>query len=100
MSQTATKRYRATFILDTRNHADSVDDLISSIKELIASVGAQDIDAKSLGAKEFVRVTDRSFPSAQYVQFDFSGAPEVPAQVHERFRLDKSVNRILIQDRD
>lgn len=100
MSQTATKRYRATFILDTRNHTDSVETLIDSIKELIASVGAQDVEAKNLGAKEFIRVTDRNFPSGQFVQYVFSGAPEVPAQVHERFRLDKSVNRILIQDCD
>lgn len=101
MSQTATnKRYRATFILDTRNHADSVDALIDGIKENITGLGASVETVENLGTKEFVRVTDRNFPSGVFVRIDFESAPSVPGQFQERFRLDKTVNRILIQERD
>ncbi|MEO0793929.1 MAG: 30S ribosomal protein S6 [Verrucomicrobiota bacterium] len=99
MSQTATtKRYRANFILDTRNYTESVDTLIESIKENITAVGANVTEVKNLGTKEFIRVTDRNFPSGQYVQFIFESDPSVPNLFQERFRLDKTVNRIMTQE--
>ncbi|MGE9295494.1 MAG: 30S ribosomal protein S6, partial [Puniceicoccales bacterium] len=98
MSQTATtKRYRATFILDTRNYTEAIETLIDSIKEQIASTGANVTDVDNLGTKEFIRVTDRKFPAGIYVQYTLEAESSVPAQIHERFRLDRTVNRIVVQ---
>ncbi len=101
MSQTATnKRYRATFILDTRNYTESVETLVDSIKENISGLGASVTKVENLGAKEFARVTDRHMPTGVYVQYELEAAPEVPNQFQERFRLDKQVNRIIVQSLD
>lgn len=99
MSQTATsKRYRATFILDTRNYTEAVENLVESIKENINGLGANVTKVENLGSKEFVRVTDRNMPTGVFVQYDFEAAPSVPNQFQERFRLDKTVNRVIVQD--
>lgn len=101
MSQTATnKRYRATFILDTRNYTESVETLIDSIKENINGLGANVTKVEDLGTKEFIRVTDRHMPSGLYVQYEFEAPTNVPNQFQERFRLDKTVNRVVVQDLD
>lgn len=98
MSQTATiKRYRANFILDTRNYSESIENLINSIKENIESLGAKVTKVENLGTKEFIRVTDRRMPSGVYAQFTMDASPEVPNQLQEKFRLDKTVDRILVQ---
>lgn len=99
MSQTETKRkYRATFILDTRNFQEPVENLIANIKaNLTDNVGCGITATKELGQREFARVTDRHFPSAQYVQFEVEAGAKAPAAMQERFRLDRTVNRIVIQ---
>lgn len=91
------KNYLATFILDTRKHQDSMESLFDHIKAGIATIGGEVQDLKDLGNKDFVRVTDRKLPSGNYLQVSFKAAPEGPAALQERFRLDKAVNRILIQ---
>lgn len=91
------KNYLATFILDTRKHQDSMESLFEHIKAGIATIGGEVQDLKDLGTKEFVRVTDRKFPSGHYLQVSFKSEPEGPAALQERFRLDRSVNRILIE---
>jgi small subunit ribosomal protein S6 len=91
------KNYLANFILDTRKHQDSMESLFEHIKAGITIAGGEVQDLKDLGTKEFVRVTDRKFPSGSYLQVTFKAAPGGPAAVQERFRLDKVVNRVLIQ---
>jgi len=99
MSQTATtKRYRATFILDTRNYTEAVDVLLDSIKEQITTLGASVSDVDNLGTKEFIRVTDRSFPAGIYVRYTFEADPSIPNLFSEKFRLDKTVNRVMVQE--
>ncbi|WP_309386373.1 30S ribosomal protein S6 [Cerasicoccus frondis] len=98
MSQTATtKRYRANFILDTRNYTESVETLIESIKENITALGANVTSVKNNGSQDFIRVTDRRMPSGVYLVIELEAGPEAPAALQERFRLDKTVNRILVQ---
>lgn len=101
MSQTAIQRpYRATFILDLRNYQEPVETLIEKIKETVTAVEGTVEEVKNLGQKDFVRVTDRKRPHGIYVQVDFSGPGSAPVALKEKFRLDKTVDRILIQTRD
>lgn len=101
MSETAVQNnYRATFILDTRNYTEPVETLIDKIKSGIESGGASVTDVENLGQKEFIRVTDRKYPSGIYVRFDFSGPGSAAEALKEKFRLDKTVDRILVQSRD
>ena len=98
---TATKkRYRATYILDTRNYTDPVETLISKITENLAQIDITISQVDNLGQKEFARAADRNFPACIYVEFLFEATPEAVTQIQERFRLDRQVNRIFVQTVD
>ena len=98
MSTTKTLRnYRATFLLDMRNYQNPVETLIERLTNVIQTVGGTVIKVKNLGQKDFARVTDRKFPSGIYVDVDFSGPSEAPAAIKEKLKLDKAVNRILVE---
>jgi len=96
-SSSSLRSYRATFILDTRNLQESVDGLIKKIKEAIITLQGQISDDCNIGVKNFARVTDRQFPAGHYIQFEFNGASTLPATLKERFRLDRSVDRIFVE---
>lgn len=96
MTATASN-YKATFILDTRGHEENIDDLIDGLKAELAATGAEVSNVENLGKKEFARVPDHKYDAGVFVQFDFSGAPETPAAVLEKLRLNKLVSHKMIQ---
>ena len=100
MSDTATKRqYLATVILDTRNYTEEVETLIEKIKDGFTSLGFEVGKVDNLGQKDFIRTPDRHFQAGIYVQYELSGPGSASTQIQEKFRLDKQVNRILLQSK-
>lgn len=100
MSQSISARpYRAIFILDTRDLQESVDALMQKVKDAITALQGKVVASENLGMREFTRATDRKFPAGHYLQVDFDGVPALPVSIKERFRLDRSVNRIFIENR-
>lgn len=99
MTETQQRNYRATFILNTREYDQSIETLVGSIKEALQGAGATVGEVLNLGRQEFIRVTDKRHTGDVYIKVDFSGAADVPAKVSERFRLEKTVKRILVESR-
>lgn len=94
----ATKRnYRATFILDNRGQADSIDQIVDGVKKVIAEVKGEVTGVESIGKKDFARVTDKKLTGASYVHVNFSGPADAPAHLREKLRLNNSVYRTFIQ---
>ena len=89
--------YKATFILDTRDYQEPVENLVEKLKGIMESIGGNVKEVEHLGQKEFVRVTDRKFTAGIYVQYDVSGPATLPAELNNKIRLDKTVNRVLIE---
>ncbi len=89
-------KYKATFILDTRGYSEPVETLVEKLKGIIESVGGKVDSVENLGQKAFARTTDRAFPAGIYVEIAFEGESTLPAQIKEKLRLDKTVNRVLI----
>ena len=93
-----TKRnYRATFILDNRGKEDSVEQIITGVKNEITAVHGEITAVENLGRKDFVRVTDPKLTSATYVQVNFSAPAEGPGQLKERLRLNHAVYRTFVE---
>ncbi|MEM8549798.1 MAG: 30S ribosomal protein S6 [Verrucomicrobiota bacterium] len=100
MSETATQRqYTATFILDTRNTTDDLDTVIARIGDALKSLGFAVDKVDNQGQKDFIRTTDRHFVAGIYVAYQLTGPGEASTQVQEKFRLDKQVDRVLVQSR-
>lgn len=94
----ATNRtYRATFILDNRGQADTIDQIVDGVKKVIAEVKGQVTGVETIGKKDFARVTDKKLTGANYVHVDFSGPADSPAQLREKLRLNGSVYRTFIR---
>jgi small subunit ribosomal protein S6 len=94
---TIRRAYRASLILDLRGSVDAPETVIDRLKEVIKSIDCTVTEVENLGQKEFSRVVDRKFPSGLYVQFHFEGPVTAPTAFREKLRLDRTVNRMLIQ---
>ena len=92
-----TNHYRATIILDMRGHEESVEKITEKLKATLAAVDATVTADKSLGQKDFIRVTDRKNPNGIYLQIHFDGPSAAPLAFREKLRLDRSIKRIFIQ---
>lgn len=97
---TATRKYKATFILDTRNYEQPVETLEERLKEVISSQGGTVSEVKSLGQIDFARVTDRHHTGDIYLEFFFEGPAASPAGITEGVRLDTNVKRVLVESAD
>jgi small subunit ribosomal protein S6 len=96
---TSKRQYRATFILDNRGKEDSTDSMIEGLKKEIAAIQGDVTAVDLVGKKDFVRVTDRKFTGAIYVQVTFSAPPDGPAHLKERLRLNHNVYRTFVESR-
>ncbi len=90
------RKYRATFILDNRGKEDSIEQLIDGVKTEISAVEGEVTAVENLGKRDFIRVTDRKFTGATYVQVDFNAPAQGPAHLKERLRLNQSVYRTFV----
>ena len=97
MTETQQRKYRATFILNTRDYDQPIETLIGSIKANMQGVEATLGEVRDLGRKDFVRITDKKHVGDVYIQIEFSGTGDIAAKVRERFRLEKTVTRLLVE---
>ncbi len=100
MTATQTNRkYRASFILDTRETEIPVESLIEKLTEALSAVGGVAERVENLGRQDFVRITDKDHPGDFYLQIYFDGPPDSVAKLQENLRLDKTVKRIFVEGR-
>jgi small subunit ribosomal protein S6 len=97
MSATKNNNYKATFILDLRGTEDDSAKVLADLNEILASLGGEVADGEDLGLRDFARAADRRYTQGHYLEVNFSGPSSVPAQLQEKLRLDKRVNRIFVQ---
>lgn len=91
------KRYKATFILDTRNYDQPVTTLVDKLKTVIESANGVVKNVENLGQKDFARVTSKQLPTGVHVKFTFEGLPTAPAAIKEKVRLDRNINRVMVE---
>lgn len=96
MSETS-KNYRASFVLDMRGKTESVEEIIDQLKKELEAVNAEVTEVENIGAKDFARTPDRDFKSGIFVNIDFKSPASAPQALHERLRLNKTVDRVLVQ---
>lgn len=96
MSQT-NRNYKASIILDNRGKEDSVEQIIDGVKKEISAVQGEVTAVENFGRRDFARVTDDKFPGGVYIQVNFSAPAAAPSQLHERFRLNQTVYRAVVE---
>lgn len=101
MSDTATtlRPYRATFILDTREIQEELDQVYTNLDEVLGSLGCTIKSTDKPGQVPFARVTNRHLPSGVYYYVNLEGPTSFAAEVQEKFRLDRRVYRIFVESK-
>ena len=94
---TRRRHYTVSFILDLRGSAEAPDAAIDRLKEILKSIDCKVSEVENLGQREFSRAVDRKFLSGLYVQIKFEGPVTAPVAFAEKLRLDRTVDRILVQ---
>ena len=92
------RSYQATFILDTREWRESMDQLIDGLKKTIEEVKGTVTKVHSLGMQTFVHAPRKDFTQGHYVCLQFETEDiATPRLLQNRVRLNPNVNRVLIE---
>ncbi len=93
------KNYQATFILDTREWRESIDQLVDGLKKTIEESNGTVTKVHNLGMQNFVRAPRRDFTQGNYIciQFETENV-STPILLRDRVRLNPNVNRIMIEN--
>ncbi len=95
---TLTKRsYNTTIIIDTRDQEKPAQELIEDVKTTLETMDVEIEETVDLGRRDFARVTDANFPSGHYFLLMIKAPTFFADRVVEKFRLDKTVYRIMVQ---
>ncbi|MGB0408631.1 MAG: 30S ribosomal protein S6 [Opitutales bacterium] len=97
MSAITTNNYKATFILDLRESEDDAAKVLADIKDILGGASAEAIEGEDLGVRGFARAADQRFTQGHYLEVYFNGPGSVPAELKEKLKLDKRVNRIFVE---
>jgi ribosomal protein S6 len=97
MSDKKNRNYMATFILDSRGVESSIEELIESYGSLIKETAGNLESTDPIGNLEFARKTQNGLPNGIFVQYRFSGTPKVPEEIQNKVRLDRKVNRVMVE---
>jgi len=97
MSETKPKNYKATFILDLRDSEDDSQKVLADINGIVESIGGSATEGEDLGVREFARAADKHFTQGHYLEVRMAGPSTLPADLKEKLRLDKRVNRIFVE---
>gem|GEM_PF-6116493 len=74
-----------------------MEEVIEQLKKDLEAVSAKVSEVENIGSKDFVRTPDREFKAGIFVHIDFNSPAEAPQALHERLRLNKSVDRVIVQ---
>ena len=91
------RKYKATFIIDTRGREETLDVLLEKVKLDITAVQGEVVSVENLGQRDLVRSTDPKFVNAPYVQMEFLAPVDAPKHLHERLRLNQVVYRAMFE---
>ena len=97
MSEPSNNNYKATFILDLRESEDDSQKVLADINGIVESLGGQATESEDLGMRDFARAADKRYTQCHYLEVRFAAPGSVPAELKEKLRLDKRVNRIFIE---
>ena len=90
-------KYLVTAILDLRGREESAEQMAEVLKGEIEALNGEVGEIKQLGQQDFSRTPDRRFSSGHYVQIEFTAPALKPASLQERVRLNKAIDRVLVQ---
>ena len=91
-----TRNYSATIVIDPSGSEGSSNEMIPKLSEVIVQSDGEVIKVEEL-KYEFAYPTQKNLTRGSYLQFEITGNPQTPAKIKEKLKLEKKVDRILIE---
>ncbi|HAF58198.1 MAG TPA: 30S ribosomal protein S6 [Opitutae bacterium] len=92
-----TRNYSATIVIDPSGSEGSSNEMIPKLTEAIAQSDGEVNKVVELGQHDFAYPIKKNFTKGTYLQFEITGSPDTPGKIKEKLRLEKKVDRILIE---
>lgn len=92
-----TRKYSATIVIDPSGSEGSSSEMIPKITEIIAQSDGEVSKVTELGQHDFSYPIKKTLTRGTYLQFDISGSSQTPHKIKEKLRLEKKVDRVLIE---
>tara|TARA_A100001015_G_scaffold3817_1_gene5046 strand:- start:1754 stop:2041 length:288 start_codon:yes stop_codon:yes gene_type:complete len=89
--------YLATIVFDPKGSDGSTDEMIPKLSEIIVSVDGDVKKVENQGSHDFAYPQKRKLSAGVYLQFEISGDPEMPTRLKDKLRLEKKVDRVLVE---
>ncbi len=84
------RKYQGLIVLNTKSLEGTVDELVSSVAKDIEAEGAKLDEVNQLGRKQFA-YSPRHVEAGHYVNYIFTGEPDVVSKIQGRLRLNDHV---------
>ncbi|HAY75882.1 MAG TPA: hypothetical protein DCY32_09420 [Opitutae bacterium] len=91
------KNYLATIVCDPRGADGSSDEMIPKLSEIIRDSDGEVTKVENLGTHDFAYPQQKQMHSGVYLQFQISAGPSMPDRLKEKLKLEKKIDRILIE---
>ncbi|MGJ8655534.1 MAG: 30S ribosomal protein S6 [Akkermansiaceae bacterium] len=84
------RKYEGLVVLDTKGKDTSIDELISTVGQLIEAEGAKLDEVKNLGRKTFA-YNARQIEGGHYVSYMFDASPETIVKIKASLDLNEDI---------
>ena len=71
--------------------------MIPKLSEIIRQVDGEVTKVDNQGSRDFIYPQSKDVTSGTYLQFEIESDPEMPIRLKEKLKLEKKVDRILIE---
>ena len=90
--------YLATIVFDPRGADGSADEMIPKLSEIIRDTEGDVTKVENVGTHDFA-YPQKKMIRGTYLQFEIAGSSNSPDSLKERLKLEKKVDRVLIERR-
>jgi ribosomal protein S6 len=91
------RNYLATIVYDAHGADGGSDEMIPRLSEIIRATDGEVTKVENQGSHDFAYPQSKQMKSGTYLQFEISGDPEMPVRLKDKLRLEKKVDRVLIE---
>ena len=84
------RKYEGLVVLDTKGKDTAIDELVSTVGQLIEAEGAKLDEVKNLGRKTFAH-NARQIEGGHYVSYIFHAEPEVIVKIKDSLDLNSDI---------
>ena len=87
--------YLATIVFDPKGSDGSTDEMIPKLSEIIVNVEGEVQKVESQGTHDFV--SSKGKAKVGLLAVELSGDSEMPSRLKEKLRLEKKVDRVIVE---